>query len=50
MYFQFTYSTKKKKSIKTVFSEENYVPQPYVILGADLRDDVRHTQTLLSVG
>ena len=30
--------------IKTVFTEENYVPQPYFILGANLRDDVRHTQ------
>ena len=31
---------------KTVFPEEDYVPQPYFVLGANLRDEVRHTQTL----
>ena len=40
------YHTEVPHENKTVFSEENYVPQPYFVLGANLRDEVRHTQTL----
>ena len=42
--------TNQTDTIKTVFSEESYVPQLYFILGANLRDEVRHTQALQSVG
>ena len=26
--------------------KETYIPQPYFVFGANLRDEVRHTQTL----
>ena len=42
----FPYYTEVPHENKTVFSEENYVPQPYFVLWANLRDEVRHTQTL----
>ena len=32
--------------IKPFFLEENYVPQPYFVLGANLKDEVSHTQKL----
>ena len=40
------YHTEAPHENKTVFSEENYVPQSYLVLGTNLRDEVRHTQTL----
>ena len=40
------YHTEAPHENETVFSEENYVHQPYFVLGATLRDEVWHTQTL----
>ena len=40
------YHTEAPHENKTVFSEENYVPQQYFVLGANLRDEARYTQTL----
>ena len=37
------YYTEAPHENKTVFSEENYVPQPCFVLGANLRGEVRHT-------
>ena len=40
------YNTEASHENKTVFSEENYVLQPYIVLWDNIRDEVRHTQTL----